>query len=452
MELNNTEPKNNRKNPIIQSTESMEEKKEYEEPNTHVAEPKENPELNREPEEKDSKEEIPIYHSEEENNTPKTYNIPVSKNLEENSIKEESKESLYLPPPPKLESDTEDDDEDEEDEEEVKSSVSKTEESYTYNKHIYTVNVSESLQKDLQVLKPENKYTVHLCLYKVILDSYSPYLTYILKKKENQKLKTHSYQFPNYTFDLSVITNPLSPRTVKKMTGGSEDNDKFEAEFMEELYQQVYSYCKEPQQMPDIEPFFRGFYVKNDEIFVVIDMTTLVIIEGEYVKATPYEILISRQVLETHVHPSTTNFFKTIKDEDGNMDFYHVKKEDGNYIESPYVLYMCKANGFRGYENIKMTENTNHNPTIYTRVNHSKFGMTILFTSHAFIPNEADNLQRFLVFAEKETTLYVDADSDIDLNQLYADDAKEYRVITCIDKESQKQIWSVSTPLIINEI
>lgn len=445
MELNNTEPKNNIKNPRIQSTESMEDKKselnkETQEMNAHPGEP----------EEKDSKEEIPVYYSEEksENDRPMTHNIPVSKNLEENSIIEESKESLYLPPPPPLESDTEDD----EDTEEVKSSVSKTEQSYTYNKNTYTVNVSESLQKDLQVLKPEKKYTVHLCLYKLILDSYSPYLTYILKKKENQKLKTHSYQFPSYTFDLSVITNPLSPRTVKKMTGGSEDNDKFEAEFMEELYQQVYSYCKEPQQMPDIEPFFRGFYVKDDEIYVVIDMTTLVIIEGEHVKATPYEILISRQVLETHVHPSTTNFFKTIKDEDGNMDFYHVKKEDGNYVESPYVLYMCKANGFHGYENIKMTENTNHNPIIYSRVNHSKFGMTILFTSHAFIPNEADNLQRFLVFAEKETTLYVEADSDIDLNQLYADNAKEYRVITYIDKESQKQIWSVSTPIIIDEL
>jgi len=441
MEFNNTEPKNNRKNPIIQSTESMEDKKETEEMNAYP----------REPEEKGYKEEIPIYYDSEEkseNDRPITHNIPVSKNLEENSPeKEESNESLYLPPPP-LESDTEAEEDTEEDNE---SSVSKTEESYTYDKQTYTVNVSESLQKDLQVLKPENKYTVHLCLYKVVLDSYLPYLTYILKKKENPKLKTHSYQFPTYTFDLSVITNPLSPRTVKKMTGGSEDNDKFEAEFMEELYQQVYSYCKEPQQMPDIEPFFRGFYVKDDEIYVVIDMTTLVIIEGEHVKAIPYEILISRQVLETHVHPSTTNFFKTMKDEDGNMDFYHVKKEDGNYVESPYVLYMCKANGFRGYENIKLLEEQTPT-TVYTRVNHSKFGMTFLFTSHTFLPNEADKLQRFLVFAEKATTLYVEADSDIDLNQLYADHAKEYRVITYIDKESQKQIWSVSTPLIIDEL
>lgn len=439
MELNSTESKNNIKKPRIESTESMkpnDEKSESNELNKEKREPNQNSQ-----QEESKKEEIPIYDDSQEKTKKDTPVIPVSKNLEQSSPEEKSNESLYLPSPP---SDTEEDEDDEEDNE---SSVSKTEESYTYDKHTYTVNVSESLQKDLQVLKAENKYTVHLCLYKVFLDSYLPYLTYILKKKENQKLKTSIYEFPTYTFDLSVITNPLSPRTVKKMTGGSEENDKFEAEFMEELYQQVYSYCKEPQQIPDIGPFFRGFYVKDDEIFVVIDMTTLVIIEGEHVKATPYEILIAKQVLETYVHSSTTNFLKTMKDENGNMDFYHVKKEDGTYVESPYVLYMCKANGFRGYENIKITEQSRP-ISVYSRVNHSKFGMTLLFTSHAFV--EADKLQRFLVFAEKATTLYVDADSDID--QLYADDAKEYRVITYVDKESQKQIWSVSTPLIIDEL
>ena len=310
-------------------------------------------------------------------------------------------------------------------------SVSKTDESYSYNGSTYTVSVSECLQKDLQVLNPQKKYKVHLCLYKVCMNSYSPYLTYVLNKKENLKINTQTYQFPSYQFQLASIHNPLSPRSVKKMTGGSQDSHKFEAEFMEELYQQFYSYCLEPQQIQNIEDFYRGFYIKgqdSDEI---------------------YELLISRQVLEIPVHPSTTDFLMSIKEEEGNMDFYHIQKEDGQYLESPYVLYMCKSNGLRGYINAT-NDDHKYAEIVYPRMNHPQLGETILLTSHAFDERNAANLRRYLVFAEKATTLYVDADSDTNLDDILTD--RDYNVVTYIDEDSQKQMWCVSTPLIVDEL
>jgi hypothetical protein len=282
------------------------------------------------------------------------------------------------------------------------------------------------------------------------MNSYSPYLTYVLNKKENLKINTQTYQFPSYQFQLSSVHNPLSPRTVKKMTGGSDESHRFEAEFMEELYQQLYSYCSEPQQIPNIEDYYRGFYIKDDEIFVVIDITKISLIDGEHVLATPYEILITRQVLEIAVHPSTTDFLMSIKEEEGNMDFYHIQKEDGQYIESPYVLYMCKSNGLRGYINDTKDENA-YREFVYPRIHHPELGAVLLFTSHAFDKSVAANLRRYLVFAEKANTLYIEADSDTNLEDVVLTD-RDYNVITYMDKESQKQIWGVSTPLIVDEL
>lgn len=417
--------------------------------------------------------EIPVYSDNTQSTTKSYVQLPLYHELDEDSTQNVNKQFILDSSPtfetesPALskqivlpqydsnysDSDSDNDDDDYNDDDETQyNSVSKTDESYSYNGNIYTVSVSECLQKDLQVLHHEKEYRVYLCLYKVCMNSYSPYLTYVLNKKDNLKINTQTYQFPSYSFQLSSIHNPLSPRSVKKMTGGSDDSHKFEAEFMEELYQQVYSYCLEPQQIPNIEDYYRGFYIKDelsDEIFVVIDITKIGLINGEHVLATPYEILISRQVLEIAVHPSTTNFLMSVKEEEGNMDFYHIQKEDGQYLESPYVLYMCKSNGLRGYINA-VKDNNMYAEIVYPRIHHPELDAVILFTSHAFDVRTAANLRRYLVFAEKANTLYIEADSDTNLDDILTD--RDYNVVTYIDKDSQKQMWCVSTPIIVDEL
>jgi DNA-dependent RNA polymerase auxiliary subunit epsilon len=78
--------------------------------------------------------------------------------------------------------------------------------------------------------------------------------------------------------------------------------------------------------------------------------------------------------------------------------------------------------------------------------------MTILMTTHAFDAEKTANLQRFLVFAEKAHTLYIEADSDTNIEMIYADNAPEYNVVTWIDKSANRQYWSVSTPFILDTI
>ena len=355
--------------------------------------------------------------------------------------------------------------------------MTKGTDSYDYRGETFTVSVEEYLQKNMQVLNSDKKYTVYLCLYKVVLDSYSPYLTYILTKKENLKLNATFYQFPSIKFQLSEIQNPLSPRTVRKMTGGAEDSNKFEAELMEDIYQTVYSFCADPQQIPSLEPFYRGFYLDNDDLYVVVDMTKLTINKENQatIIATPYEILVTRMVQEIAVHPSTTDFFRKLKDTEGTMDFYHLKRDDGTYVESPYALYMCKSNGFGGYANIEIAAKNNAQ-IFYPRTYHDDLGFTIMLTTHAIDAKTAEKMRRYAVFAEKATTLYIEPEQEegeksedkedkedkeevqeggephINLADVYTDDALEYNVITYMDKSANRQYWSVSTPLIIDEI
>jgi len=408
-----------------------------------------------------TEENIPLYDESEKDKNESPVSLPESlfeknksnTNIEENNDNEESEDDMYLPSPPDDEDDT-----DTEREPDNQETVTKGTESYDYRGETFTVSVEEYLQKNMQVLNSEKKYTVYFCLYKVILDSYSPYLTYILSKKENQKLNATMYQFPSMKFQLSEIQNPLSPRTVKKITGGAENGNKFEAELMEEIYQTVYSFCADPQQIPSLEPFYRGFYLDNDDLYVVVDMTKLTINkENSSIIATPYEILVTRMVQEIAVHPSTTDFFHKLKDAEGTMDFYHLKRDDGEYVESPYALYMCKSNGFGGYSNIEIAANNNAQ-LFYPRIYNDDLGFTIMLTTHAFDANKADKMRRYAVFAEKETTLYIEPqqqegeDAPINLADVYADDALEYNVITYLDKTANRQYWSVSTPLIIDEI
>jgi hypothetical protein len=76
-------------------------------------------------------------------------------------------------------------------------------------------------------------------------------------------------------------------------------------------------------------------------------------------------------------------------------------------------------------------------------------------TTHAFDAKQAiaRELQRFVVFAEKEQTLYIEPDSENQLdNTVFQENIPEYSVVTFIDKSANRQFWSVSTPLIIDEL
>ena len=344
----------------------------------------------------------------------------------------------------------------------VSETVSKSDESYEFKGQTFTVDTSEYLQQDLHVLNPEKKYSVHICFYEVVLDSISPYLVYYLNKKENKKLQKSLAEFPNYTFQLSTVRNPLSPRTVKHMTGGNHDIHKFEAEFMEDVYQNVYKYCSEPQQIPNIDSYYRGFYVKKDDdnVYIIMDATKLILNTTELFKATVYEILITRTCMEIPIRSSVKDLFENMRQESGNLDFHHIKRENGTYVESPYCLYMCKTNIIGGYDNQpvekpKKNGQSNNARILFPHLYYDHLDMSILMTTHAFDVKDANvgELQRFVLFAEKAHTLYIEPDSDTKLdNSIFQDHSPEYNVVTFIDKSANRQFWSVSTPLLIDEL
>jgi len=407
-------------------------------------------------------EKTPLFNEAIEANDANEYSVGKSQIPTENISLDNGRGDIVLPSSREYDTDTESDSASES--ESDSESYQKNGESYKYKGATFTVSVSEYLQKDMQVLHPEKEYTVHLCLYKVVLDSLVPYLTYYLTKKENLKLKMATVQFPNYKFQLSDIRNPLSPRTVRKITGGADNSHKFEAEFMEEVYQHVYSFCEDPQQIPSLEPFYRGFYVNEDaetpDIYVVVDMTQLTVNAADLIRALPYELLITKTCMEIPVHPSVTELFQMMKTESGTLDFHQIKREDGTYVESPYCLYICDSSTIGGYENVATFNKTSKNgdtndvkaQIVYPRVYYDKLGMSILMTTHAFDTDNAEQMQRYAVFAEKAHTLYIEADSDAELQDIYTDNAAEYNVIAFIDKSANRQFWSLTTPFILDEI
>ena len=281
------------------------------------------------------------------------------------------------------------------------------------------------MQTDFSSIDSTAEYQVHICAYHVHLDSREPYLTYYLVANQ-----TKEYTFPTYTFGLSNVHQPLSPRTVQHQTGGNDEWHQFEAEFKDHLldtltqihcfdFVERQSESSQPQVQASsntlLDKIFKGFIIREPEqthpyelpkLFVVVDTSHIPFKKGmenqvmSNVHATPYEILCSQSIRNRKVAKDVANFFQQIANEENSLDFHHVQRIDKTYVESPYVLYLCKNSS--ATDVYSEEESAKH--WFPPRIKDSVFGEILLFSLND--ENTREDAQRYAVFAKEKNTVF----------------------------------------------
>ena len=293
---------------------------------------------------------------------------------------------------------------------------------YIFQEAPYYVTVEDALQTDFSTIDETAEYQVHLCAYHVHLDSRDPYLTYYLVANQQKE-----YALPTYMFGLSNVHQPLSPRTVQQQTGGNDTWHQFEAEFKDHLLDtltQIHCFDfvqRQPEELDSnsmVEKLFKGFIVREPVqnqsygalpiMYVVVDTSHIpfkTVTENQnhktYVNATPYEILCSRSVRNKKVAADVTRFFQQVAMEHNSLDFHHVQRIDKTYVESPYVLYLCKnLSETTGV----YTEEESAKHWFPPRIKDHGFGDILLFYLNH--PDITEDAQRYAVFAKEKNTVF----------------------------------------------
>lgn len=306
---------------------------------------------------------------------------------------------------------------------------------YTSNDTEYFVDTVNILNK-LEEIEDNNR-ELQVCIFKTVVNGYSPYLLYLLEYDEERD----SYIFP-------------------KQGSQEVDNDDTIIQKILSLYPFLADQPDETFGTVD-DPLFKGLYEEEDKITFVYDTTTfkkdILEEDSNYIWATTYEILGSQLIFGKTVDKSVIDLFNSIYEKhDNSLDFHHLKNVETNeYMRTPYTLYLCKKNG-DNYENIKHSdENTQ---ILYPRVDHEILGRFFLFSSKLLKEgSQIENLefQRFVVFIDIDPSisiLYVDSEENENkMNHLYDGTLeKEYQIVTFI--ENGQQYWSVKSPELFEPI
>jgi hypothetical protein len=323
------------------------------------------------------------------------------------------------------ENDYDDNESSSDDNDSILGEVDQNDSTYLFQQAPYYVITEEALQTDFSSIDSTAEYQVHICAYHVHLDSREPYLTYYLVANQAKE-----YTFPTYTFGLSNVHQPLSPRTVQHQTGGNDEWHQFEAEFKDHLldtltqihcfdFVERQSESSQPQVQASsntlLDKIFKGFIIREPEqthpyellkLFVVVDTSHIPLKKGmenqvmSNVHATPYEILCSQSIRNRKVAKNVANFFQQIANEENSLDFHHVQRIDKTYVESPYVLYLCKNSS--ATDVYSEEESAKH--WFPPRIKDSVFGEILLFSLND--ENTREDAQRYAVFAKEKNTVF----------------------------------------------
>ena len=332
----------------------------------------------------------------------------------------------------------------------------------------YNMKVDTHLQKSTTELDSELQYTIHLCMYNVMMDAVEPYLLYFMQKDAtNTKI-----EFPKYTFQMKSIVQPLSSDNVQYMKGGNTEIDGFEAEFEDLLFQQIRMYMQggESIQIGELYEGFRVFLTtanvtanvtansttespQSNELIVFVNASTLPIQRANLFKVSVYELLCSKKVFEMNINETIPAFFQHIYNKERTRDLHHILNvQTEEYVETPYCLYLCTKNTMGNYvTSLKIDPLPNPITTLVLgKTQHPILGEHLIFSNKPqnVLFSSYDNLRRFLVFSKKEHTAFIEG--NLTLNNIFSDDSPNYSAITFI--EGGNQFWAVGSSLFVEEI
>jgi len=315
--------------------------------------------------------------------------------------------------------------------------------SYTFNgeKYFYLDDKDESnaLQRNFTSLLKKDvvTYTIKLCMFKLVDECKEPFLQFLLDKKED------TMTFPG--FELS--------------TGDFTSSDDVNVAFQENCYEWFQKTIKEPVEAVGQQTggstymqCYRGFLEEpEDTIYVLFDCTYVSV----DVNAQRFWGILDEIVNEKHIF--STPMDKQIYNMIQNNEFIaYIKDKNGERINMPCCLYLCRVNDKGEYDNAYY-ETDEHNMKLKSatdgKITHDTFGHFYYFTTDPIHKDSgAHRLKRFSVFIDN--ALYVlninkpieDIDFVTDDEDDFDDTHKSYKDYTCIYFfEDGLQLWCVKS-------
>jgi len=309
---------------------------------------------------------------------------------------------------------------------------------YVFNNDTYyyldSEDNSNTLQKNVQTLisKEEVTYNVKICLFKIIDECKEPFLQFLLEKT-NDSMVFPSVEITSNELNNGDPNNIFITQCAKYMNGVS-NNSRTSSRF------DIINRC------------FRGFVEEPEHtIYAVFDCTYLDI----HVNAQRFWGILDEIVNEKYIYktPIDKNIYTMIQN---NEFLAYIKDKNGERINMPCCLYLCKINDSGEYDNIYYEtdeHNMKHKSPVDGKMSHEVFGNFYYFTTDP-IHNDinVNRLKRYSVFIDN--ALYVlninkpieeidfITDDEDDFDETY----KSYRDYTCIYFfEDGLQLWCVKS-------
>jgi hypothetical protein len=313
---------------------------------------------------------------------------------------------------------------------------SKTE--YIFNNDTYyyldSEDNSNTLQKNIQTLisKEEVTYRVKICLFKIIDECKEPFLQFLLEKTNDSMVfpsfETSSNELNNGDANNIFITK--CAKYMNEMSNNSRTSSRFD----------IINRC------------FRGFIEEPEHIIYAIFDCTYLDID---VNAQRFWGILDEIVNEKYIYktPIDKDIYTMIQN---NEFLAYIKDKNGERINMPCCLYLCKVNDNGEYDNIYYEtdqHNMKHKSPVDGKISHEVFGHFYYFTTDPIHnDNNVNRLKRFSVFIDN--ALYVlninkpieeidfITDDEDDFDETY----KSYRDYTCIYFfEDGLQLWCVKS-------
>jgi hypothetical protein len=308
---------------------------------------------------------------------------------------------------------------------------------YNFNNETYyyldSDDASNTLQKNFRNLikKEAVDFRVKLCLYKIIDECKEPFLQFLLEKKDD------TMTLPSFETSSSGFIN------------------KSEADelFLDKCSQYLLDIVNNQQISKEIAArCYRGFLEEADNtIYVMFDCTYLHV----EINSQRFWGILDEIVNEKYIYkvPIDKEVYTMIQN---NEFLAYIKDKNGERINMPCCLYLCKINDSGEYDNLYYNTDEHdmkHKSPTDGKMNHETFGHFYYFTTDP-IHKDANisRLKRFSVFIDN--ALYVlNINKPIDEIDFIADDEddfdethKSYRDYTCIYFfEDGLQLWCVKS-------
>jgi hypothetical protein len=312
--------------------------------------------------------------------------------------------------------------------------------SYTFNgeKYFYLDDKDESnaLQRNFMSLLNKDivNYTIKLCMFKLVDECKEPFLQFLLDKKDD------TMTFPG--FELST----------SEFVGAEDINTTFQEKCCEWFQKTIKETPMSQQNGIAYMQCYRGFLEEPENTIYVLFDCTYVSVD---VSAQRFWGILDEIVNEKHIF--STPMDKQIYNMIQNNEFIaYIKDKNGERINMPCCLYLCKVNEKGEYDNAYYEideHNMKQKSATDGKITHDTFGHFYYFTTDPIHKDSGTHrLKRFSVFIDN--ALYVlninkpieDIDFVTDDEDDFDDTHKSYKDYTCIYFfEDGLQLWCVKS-------